>query len=218
MFTKSSITDGSTGFWIRLCKLTHLLICRKKTLVAFNQLDEFITWNRIKDEVNKVRLMKNLLQCKNKIRNSKEAYKRAKEKNRQKAHMYFWHILNWGDVGIWRCHGILEVPTSWSSYYKKLNRNGELTTFDEEREDQEIRENMRIISISSCPILSANFHVPTFHHVSVSFPHVWFSRQVPSHFPLERWFFFSNIRCNPVVTERYTTGIPVWNAWKQPLF
>ena len=54
---------------------------------------------------------------------------------------------------------------------EKLNRNGESTTFDEEREDQEIRENMRIISISSCPILSANFHVPTFHHVSVSFPH-----------------------------------------------
>ena len=32
----------------------------------------------------------NLLQCKNKIRNSKEAYKRAKEeKNRQKAHLFF---------------------------------------------------------------------------------------------------------------------------------
>ena len=29
--------------------------------------------------------MKNLLQCKNKIRNLKEAYKRAKEENRQKA-------------------------------------------------------------------------------------------------------------------------------------
>ena len=52
-------------------------------------------WNRIKeDKVNKVGLMKNLLQCKNKIRNSKEAYKRAKEKNRQKAHLYFRHILN----------------------------------------------------------------------------------------------------------------------------
>ena len=51
-------------------------------------------WNRIKDEVNKVGLMKNLLQCKNKIRTSKEAYKRAKEKNRQKAHLYFRHILN----------------------------------------------------------------------------------------------------------------------------
>ena len=31
--------------------------------------------NQIKDEVNKVGLLKNLLQCKNKIRNSKEAYK-----------------------------------------------------------------------------------------------------------------------------------------------
>ena len=45
--------------------------------------------NQIKDEVNKVGLLKNLLQCKNKIRNSKEAYKRAKEKNRLKAHLYF---------------------------------------------------------------------------------------------------------------------------------
>ena len=51
-------------------------------------------WNRIKDEVNKVGLMKNLLQCKNKIRTSKEAYKSAKEKNRQKAHLYFRHILS----------------------------------------------------------------------------------------------------------------------------
>lgn len=31
-------------------------------------------WNRIKDKVNKVGLMKNLLMCKNKIRNSKEAF------------------------------------------------------------------------------------------------------------------------------------------------
>ena len=33
--------------------------------------------------------MKNLLQRKNEIRNSKEAYKKAKEKKRQKAHLYF---------------------------------------------------------------------------------------------------------------------------------
>ena len=37
----------------------------------------------IKDEVNKVGLIRNLLNCKNKTRNSREAYKRAKEKNRQ---------------------------------------------------------------------------------------------------------------------------------------
>ena len=42
----------------------------------------------------KVGLMKNLLQRKNEIRNSKEAYKRAKGENRQKAHLYFRHILN----------------------------------------------------------------------------------------------------------------------------
>ena len=37
-------------------------------------------WNRIKGKVNKVGLIKSLLHCKSKIRNSKEAYKRAKEK------------------------------------------------------------------------------------------------------------------------------------------
>ena len=44
--------------------------------------------------------------------------------------------------------------------------------FDEKKEDRKIRENMRIMSIRSRHILSANFHVPTFHHVSVSFPRV----------------------------------------------
>ena len=54
----------------------------------------------------------------------------------------------------------------------ETNCNDESPTFDEEREDQEIRENMRVMCVSSRPILSANFHVPTFHHVSFSFPHV----------------------------------------------
>ena len=68
----------------------------------------------------------------------------------------------------------------------ETNHNDEPPTFDEERENREIRENMRIMSISSRPNLSANFHVQAFHHVSVSFPHVLFSRQVSSHFPFER--------------------------------
>ena len=54
----------------------------------------------------------------------------------------------------------------------ETSRNDESPTFDEEREDEEIRENMRTMSTSSRPILSANFHVRTFHHVTVSFPHV----------------------------------------------
>ena len=54
----------------------------------------------------------------------------------------------------------------------ETNRSNELPTFGEEGEDQKIRENMRIMSISSHPIFSANFPVPTFHHMSVSFPHV----------------------------------------------
>ena len=37
-------------------------------------------WNRIKDELNKVGLIRNLLQCRNKSRNLKEACKIAKEK------------------------------------------------------------------------------------------------------------------------------------------
>ena len=54
----------------------------------------------------------------------------------------------------------------------ETNRNDESPTFDEERADREIRENMRITSISSRPILSATFRVPTLHHVSIYFPHV----------------------------------------------
>ena len=37
------------------------------------------------------------------------------------------------------------------------NHNDESHTFDEEREDQEIRENMKIMSISSRPLLSSKF-------------------------------------------------------------
>ena len=57
-------------------------------------------------------------------------------------------------------------------YDNRKNRNDESPTFDEEREDRKIIENMSIMSIRSRHILSANFHVPTFHHVSVSFPRV----------------------------------------------
>ena len=28
----------------------------------------------------------------------------------------------------------------------------------------------------------------------------------------------NKIRCDPVVIDRYASGIPVWNAWKQPSF
>ena len=52
----------------------------------------------------------------------------------------------------------------------ETNHNDESPTFDEGKEDREIRENMRIISKGSRPILSANFHVQKFHHMSVSFP------------------------------------------------
>ena len=54
----------------------------------------------------------------------------------------------------------------------ETNHNDESPTFNDEREGQEIRENMRIMSKRFGPILSANFHVRTFHHLSVSFPDV----------------------------------------------
>ena len=53
----------------------------------------------------------------------------------------------------------------------ETNRNDESPSFDEEREDRKIREN-KIMNIGYRHILSANFHVPTFHDVSVSLPHV----------------------------------------------
>ena len=56
------------------------LICGKKYQQPFNQLQ---VRNRIKDEVNKAGLTINSI---NKIRNSKEAYKKIKEKNRPEAH------------------------------------------------------------------------------------------------------------------------------------
>ena len=54
----------------------------------------------------------------------------------------------------------------------ETNHNDESPTFDEEREHREIRENIRTMSISSRPIEIANFHVRTFHYVSVSFVRV----------------------------------------------
>ena len=52
----------------------------------------------------------------------------------------------------------------------ETNHNDESRTFDEEKEDREIRESMKIISIGSRSIFSANFQVQTFHYMSVSFP------------------------------------------------
>ena len=116
--------------------------------------------------------MKNLLQPKNEIRNSKEAYKRATEKKRTRLtciYDIYWieEVLGYRDV------------TEISKFQQfgidnrkiETNRNDESPTFDEEMEYRKVWENMRIMSIRSRPILSADFHVPTFHHVSVSFPH-----------------------------------------------
>ena len=79
--------------------------------------------------------MKNLLQRKNENRNSKETTKEPRKEFQQ--------------VGV-------------DNRKTETNRNDESPTFDEEREYRKVTENMRILSISSRPILSANFHVPTF--------------------------------------------------------
>ena len=53
-------------------------------------------WNQIKDKTKKVGPLKNLLQCKIKIKNSKEAYKnvKVKKKNGSEACLNFLHIMN----------------------------------------------------------------------------------------------------------------------------
>ena len=48
-------------------------MCGKKTSAAFKQLE---VSKSIKNEVNKVEITKNLLHCKKKFRNYKEAYKK----------------------------------------------------------------------------------------------------------------------------------------------
>ena len=73
------------------------------------------------------------------------------------------------------------------------NHNYKSPTFDEKKEDREIRENTKIMSIGSRPILPANFHERTFHHMSVFY---FFS------------FLVFYIRCDPVFTERYTFEMP----------
>ena len=127
-----------------------------------------------------------MLQCKYKIRNSKEAYKRAKGKKQTEGSPVF---PTYAELRCW------DIEMSWKSrssnklelLIEKLKQiANESPTFGKESEDREIGENMRIMSISSRPIFSVNFHVPIFHHVAVSFPHVRCSRQVPSYFAFER--------------------------------
>ena len=140
--------------------------------------------------------LNNLLQCKNKIRNSKEAYKKAKEKQTEGSPVFptYTELRRCWDMRMsWKSQN----PNKLELIIEKLKQttNNESPTFDEEREDREIRENMRIMSISSCEqiILSAHFSSCEPFMCQFLFPHLFpISRQVPS-----------------FVTERYTTGIPV---------
>ena len=170
----------------------HLLICRKITSMAFNQLDvmkygiEYVQASRgpeskrpesrRSDHSSRVQLFRtcqNQLQCKNKIRNSKEVYKRATKENSQKTQLYFRHILNWRGL---EYRNVMEISkfqqVGFGNRETEKTHNDEAPMFDEELEDREIREKIRIMRISSRAILSANFYEPTFHRVSVSFHHV----------------------------------------------
>ena len=115
----------------------------------------------------------NQLQCKNKIRNSKEVYKRATKENSQKTQLYFRHILNWRGL---EYRNVMEISkfqqVGFGNRETEKTHNDEAPMFDEVLEDREIREKIRIMRISSRAILSANFYEPTFHRVSVSFHHV----------------------------------------------
>ena len=101
-------------------------------------------WNRIKDKENKVGATKHLLQCKIKIRNSKEAYKNVKDRNKRNrswtefpTYTEFEEVLGYKDD--------MKIP----EFYQVGVDNKETVTMNYLRlrkEDREIREKMRIMS------------------------------------------------------------------------
>ena len=106
----------------------------------------------------------------------------------------------------WVLNTPMQTDTLGNMWKKK--QSNLLQCEGEIRNSKKLTKEPRIISIRSRHILLTNFHVPTFHRVSVSFPHFDSADRCLLTF-LFKEFFFSNIRCDPVVTERYTTSIPV---------
>ena len=76
--------------YVRKDEKTRKLNVWKENIGSRNSPRYNKVWNRIKDGINKVRSTKNLLQSKTKVRNSKQVYKKAKEKtNRAEADLNF---------------------------------------------------------------------------------------------------------------------------------
>ena len=149
------------------------------------------------------------MQCRNKIRNLKEAYKIAKEKKQTEVSPVFsthaearrfWDIeISWKFRSSKKLELIIEkakqTTTMNSLHLMKKRKIGKL---------EKIWRNKHgfssyFISKFSCANLPS--------YVSF-FPHVWFSRQMPTYFPFERYFLFCNIRCDPRYTSVYLFEIP----------
>ena len=107
-------------------------------------------WNNIKNEINKVGAEKSLKQCKNKLRNLKDTYKKAKENNNKsgaspefpKYYRDFDEVL--GSRDIINLPEFREIGTSNSKNAFDENPIEDPESFDDELENQEIMENMRI--------------------------------------------------------------------------
>ena len=87
--------------------------------------------------------MKNLLQCKNKFINSKEAYKRATGKKKADRRLTCISDMYWIEEVLWYWD-VLEISKFQQvgvvNRKTETNRNDESPTLDEERVDREIRE------------------------------------------------------------------------------
>ena len=95
----------------------YRLSCYKKRVkITSAVLDQLQVWNRIKDEVIKIGLKKNLLRCKKKSETREKSTKKPRKKTiRPETHLNFQYILNfkrcWGieTSGKFRSSNILEL-------------------------------------------------------------------------------------------------------------
>ena len=74
----------------------------KENICSLQSTRRNLVWNRIKDEVNKVGLIKNSLQCKNKIRNSKEMQVCQGKKQREGSPVFlkYTELRSCWDIGM----------------------------------------------------------------------------------------------------------------------
>ena len=102
----------------------------------------------IECKVNKVEITKNLLHCKNQLRSLKEANNKTKEKNKQTGnspefgtYTEFEEVLRYRDF--MKIPEFQQVGIDNGEY--ETNRIVQSPTFNEEREDPEIKKNVRIM-------------------------------------------------------------------------